>query len=131
MNLRILSSLLAFGLAVQAQTPVKLGVINGVTGIQAPIGEYISNGYKLATRDRVAAVVGPYSSACANAVSKLAEKYRVPLLVPVASKEDITRQNQNYVFRLSATTEDYATKKPLYPSKWKQWSSGQTVALSS
>jgi len=64
---------------------------------------------KLVTRDRVAAVVGPYSSACANAVSKLAEKYKVPLLVPVASKEEITRQNQKYVFRLSATTEDYAS----------------------
>jgi branched-chain amino acid transport system substrate-binding protein len=142
MNLRIPSSLVAFGLALQAQTSVKLGVINCVTGTQAPIGEYISNGYKLAvedlqkkgikvelvseddtgkpqvsmsafeklaTRDRVAAVVGPYSSACANAVSKLAEKYKVPLLVPVASKEDITRQNQKFVFRLSATTEDYAS----------------------
>lgn len=63
---------------------------------------------KLVTRDCVAGVVGPYSSACANAVSKLAEKYKVPLLVPVASKEDITRQNQKFVFRLSATTEDYA-----------------------
>ena len=137
----ILSSLMAFGLALQAQTPVKIGVINCATGTQAPIGEYLNNGYKLAledlqkkgikvelvveddtgkpqvsmsameklvTRDRVAAVVGPYSSACANAVSKLAEKYKVPLLVPVASKEEITRQNQKYVFRLSATTEDYA-----------------------
>ncbi len=137
----ILSSLMAFGLALQAQTPLKIGIINCATGTQAPIGEYMSNGYKLAledlqkkgikvelvieddtgkpqvsmsameklvTRDRVAAVVGPYSSACANAVSKLAEKYKVPLLVPVASKEEITRQNQKYVFRLSATTEDYA-----------------------
>jgi len=141
MNPRILSSLLACGLALQAQTPVKIGVINAVTGTQAPIGEYISNGYKMAledlqkkgikvdlvveddtgkpqvsmsameklvTRDNVLGVVGPYSSACANAVSKLAEKYKVPLLVPVASKEEITRQNQKFVFRLSATTEDYA-----------------------
>jgi branched-chain amino acid transport system substrate-binding protein len=138
----ILSSLVAFGLALQAQTPVKIGIINCITGTQAPIGEYISNGYKLAledlkkqgipvqlvieddtgkpqvsmsameklvTRDRVAGVVGPYSSACASAASKLAEKYRVPLLVPVASKEEITRQNLKYVFRLSATTEDYAS----------------------
>ena len=142
MNKRILSSLLAFGFALQGQTSLKIGVINCITGTQAPIGEYMTNGYKLAiedllkkgikvelvteddtgkpqvsmsameklvTRDRVSAVVGPYSSACANAVSKLAEKYKVPLLVPVASKEDITRQNQKYVFRLSATTEDYAS----------------------
>jgi branched-chain amino acid transport system substrate-binding protein len=138
----ILSSLVAFGLTLQAQTPVKIGIINCLTGTQAPIGEYMSNGYKLAledlkkkgipvqlvieddtgkpqvsmsameklvTRDQVAAVVGPYSSACASAASKLAEKYRVPLLVPVASKEEITRQNLKYVYRLSATTEDYAS----------------------
>ncbi len=63
---------------------------------------------KLATRDSVAGVVGPYTSACANAISRLAEKYRVPLLVPVASKEDITRQGLTWLFRLSATTDDYA-----------------------
>ena len=63
---------------------------------------------KLATRDNVAGVVGPYTSACANAISKLSEKYRVPLLVPVASKEDITRQGLKWLFRLSATTDDYA-----------------------
>jgi branched-chain amino acid transport system substrate-binding protein len=142
MKYGILTSLVAFGLSLQAQAPIKIGVINCATGTQAPIGEYISNGYKLAledlqkkgikvelvieddtgkpqvsmsameklvTRDRVAAVVGPYSSACANAVAKLAEKYKVPLLVPVASKEEITRQGLKYVFRLSATTEDYAS----------------------
>jgi branched-chain amino acid transport system substrate-binding protein len=63
---------------------------------------------KFATRDNVAGVVGPYSSKCANAVSKLAEKYRVPLLIPVAAKEDITRQNLKWVFRLNATSDQYA-----------------------
>src|SRR5215212_3465577 len=53
---------------------------------------------KFATRDEVAGVVGPYSSKCANAVSKLAEKYRVPLLIPVAAKEDITKQGLKWVF---------------------------------
>ena len=64
---------------------------------------------KLATRDGVVGVVGPYTSKCANALSKLAEKYRVPLLVPVAAKDDITRQGLKWTFRLSATTNDYAT----------------------
>ena len=48
MKKRILSSLFAFGLALQAQTPLKIGIINCATGTQAPIGEYMSNGYKLA-----------------------------------------------------------------------------------
>jgi branched-chain amino acid transport system substrate-binding protein len=64
---------------------------------------------KFATRDKVAGVVGPYSSKCANALAKLAEKYKRPLLIPVASKEEITRQNLKWTFRLSATTNDYAT----------------------
>ncbi len=64
---------------------------------------------KMATRDKVAGVVGPYSSKCANAIAKLSEKYKVPLLIPVASKDEITKQNLKWVFRLSATTYDYAT----------------------
>jgi branched-chain amino acid transport system substrate-binding protein len=64
---------------------------------------------KFATRDKVAGVVGPYSSKCANALAKLAEKYKLPLLIPVAAKDDITRQNLKWTFRLSATTTDYAT----------------------
>ncbi|HEY6873870.1 MAG TPA: ABC transporter substrate-binding protein [Geobacteraceae bacterium] len=64
---------------------------------------------KMATRDKVAGIVGPYSSKCANAVAKLAEKYKAPLLIPVASKDEITRQNLKWTFRLSATTYDYAT----------------------
>ncbi len=65
---------------------------------------------KLGTRDNVAGIVGPYSSKCASAISKLAEKYKVPLIIPVASKEDITRQpNLKWTFRLSATTDDYAS----------------------
>ena len=135
---------LALGLVLAslgaAQT-VKIGVINSMSGPEAPIGETINNGYimaledlkkkgitvevvreddtgkpqiamsafeKLATRDNVLGVVGPYTSACANAIAKLAEKYKVALLVPVASKEDITKQNLKWLFRLSATTDDYA-----------------------
>jgi branched-chain amino acid transport system substrate-binding protein len=64
---------------------------------------------KLATRDKVTGVVGPYSSKCASAMAKLAEKYKVPLLIPVAAKDDITRQKLKWTFRLSATTSDYAT----------------------
>ena len=64
---------------------------------------------KLATRDNVAGIVGPYTSKCAAAIAKLSEKYKLPLLIPVASKDDITRQNLQWTFRLSATTNDYAT----------------------
>lgn len=64
---------------------------------------------KLASRDKVAGVVGPYSSKCAAAVAKLAPTLSVPLLIPVAAKDEITRDGNVWVFRLSATTKDYAT----------------------
>jgi branched-chain amino acid transport system substrate-binding protein len=122
--------------------PVKIGVVNSMTGPEAPIGESLTNGIKLAeedlkakgidvqlvweddtgkpqvglsaveklaTRDEVVGIVGAYSSAVTNAVAKKAEQYKVPLVNPVASKEEITRQGYKYVFRVSATTGDYAS----------------------
>jgi branched-chain amino acid transport system substrate-binding protein len=122
--------------------PIKLGVINSMTGPEAPIGESLANGIqlaeqdlkakgidvqlvweddtgkpqvgisaleKLATRDNVAGVVGAYTSAVTSTVARSAERFKVPLVNPVASKEDITRQGYKYTFRVSATTGDYAS----------------------
>ncbi len=122
--------------------PIKIGVINSITGPEAPIGENLTNGFKLAqedlakagtpvelvweddtgkpqvalsaieklaTRDGVAGVVGPYTSASANAVAKLAERYKIPLLVPAAAKEEITRQGYKYVFRINAPANVYGS----------------------
>src|SRR5215831_2602596 len=140
----LLSAILVLGVVplggATAQT-VKIGVINSVTGPEAPIGESLTNGIKLAqedlakqgtkveliseddtgkpqiamsameklaTRDGVAGVVGPYTSASANAVAKLAQRYQVPLLVPAAAKEEITRQGYQWVYRLNAPANVYA-----------------------
>jgi branched-chain amino acid transport system substrate-binding protein len=64
---------------------------------------------KLATRDNVAGVVGPYTSACANAVASRADQYKTPLLVPVAAKEEITQKGFKYVFRLNAPADVYSS----------------------
>ncbi|GLH72631.1 branched-chain amino acid ABC transporter substrate-binding protein [Geothrix limicola] len=137
--------LLALGVSM-ALTPClmaqKVGVINSMSGPEAPIGENITNGIKLAeedlkkkgvhlqlvweddtgkpqismsameklaTRDNVVGVVGPYTSACSNAVAKLAEKYHVPLLIPAAAKEEITMQGLRHVFRMNAPADRYAS----------------------
>lgn len=136
-------ALAAASLAFSAiAAPVKIGVINSMTGPEAPIGEDITNGIKLAledlkakgievqvlweddtgkpqvgisaleklaTRDEVAGVVGAYTSAVTSAVARSAERYKVPLVNPVASKEEITRQGYKWVYRVSATTGDYAS----------------------
>ena len=57
----------------------------------------------------VAGVVGPYTSACANAVAKLADKYKVPEVIPAAAKEEITRQGNQWVFRMNAPADKYAS----------------------
>ena len=140
---RIWIALFALALAVPTRAAtVKLGVINSMTGPEAPIGENLTNGIKLAqedlkkkgidaqlvweddtgkpqiglsaleklaTRDNVAGVVGAYTSAVTSAVARAAERYKVPLVNPVASKEEITRQGYKWVFRVSATTGDYAS----------------------
>ncbi len=64
---------------------------------------------KLATRDNVAGVVGPYTSACANAVASQADRYKVPQLIPAAAKEEITRKGYKYVFRLNAPADVYSS----------------------
>lgn len=63
---------------------------------------------QLVTGDQVTAILGPYTSANSNAVAKLAQQYKVPQLIPVASKDEITRQGHNYVFRLNAVSTQYA-----------------------
>ncbi len=63
---------------------------------------------QLVTGDQVAAVVGPYASAPANTIAALANQYKVPLLIPVASKEDITRHGYQWVYRLNAPAHAYA-----------------------
>ena len=64
---------------------------------------------KLATGDKVVGVVGPYTSACSNAVASRADQYKVPLLVPAAAKEEITQKGHKYVFRLNAPADVYSS----------------------
>jgi branched-chain amino acid transport system substrate-binding protein len=63
---------------------------------------------QLAGQEQVAAVIGPYTSANANAVAKLAERLRVPQVIPAAAKEEITKQGYRWVFRLNAPAHQYA-----------------------
>jgi branched-chain amino acid transport system substrate-binding protein len=63
---------------------------------------------KLVTRDGVIGVVGPYTSGSANVVASRADQYQVPLLIPAAAKEEITRNGYRNVFRLNAPANVYS-----------------------
>ena len=110
-----------------AEAPIGENLTNGVTmavedlkkkGIEVDLVKEDDTGKpekalsafeKLATRDNVAGVVGPYTSACANAVASQADKYKVPQLVPAAAKEEITQKGYKYVFRLNAPADVYSS----------------------
>jgi branched-chain amino acid transport system substrate-binding protein len=124
-----------------APLKVKIGIINSVTGSEAPIGETFTNGYRLAVedlakkgieveliseddtgkpqiamsgfdklvREGVVGMVGPYLSQSATPVTKLAERNKVPLVIPTAAKEELTRQGYQYVFRISAPADVLAS----------------------
>jgi branched-chain amino acid transport system substrate-binding protein len=64
---------------------------------------------KFATRDAVAGVVGPYSTASVAAVSKLVERHHLPTLIPIAAGEDLTRQGNAWLFRLNAPAHAYVS----------------------
>ena len=98
-----------------AEAPIGESLTNGVTlavedlakaGVQLELVKEDDTGKpqismsameKMATRDNVVGVIGPYTSACANAVAKQAEKYQVPQLIPAAAKQEITKQGYKWV----------------------------------
>ncbi|NTW98532.1 MAG: ABC transporter substrate-binding protein [Geobacteraceae bacterium] len=110
-----------------AEAPIGENLTNGVTmaiedlkkkGIEVDLTKEDDTGKpekslaafeKLATRDNVAGVVGPYTSACSSAVASQADKYKVPILIPAAAKEDITRKGYKFVFRLNAPADVYSS----------------------
>ncbi len=60
---------------------------------------------KLATTDQVSIVLGPYSSSAALLAAGMAERYQIPLIIPTALSDEITRQGYHWIFRLNAPAE--------------------------
>lgn len=53
-------------------------------------------------------ILGPYSSGSALAVVKKADTYKLPDIVPTATAANVTETGSKYVFRVCATSDDYA-----------------------
>ncbi len=62
---------------------------------------------KLITQDRVDAVMGPYSSAITEAVANVNEKYRMPMVAPMASTTSIFKKGRRFVFMVQSPAEVY------------------------
>ena len=62
---------------------------------------------KLADRPDIVALMGAYSSSATFPASAVANRYKIPMLCPSATTDEITRQNYEWVFRVCAAASDY------------------------
>jgi branched-chain amino acid transport system substrate-binding protein len=63
---------------------------------------------KLITKDKVLAVMGPYSSSATLPATATGEKYETPFLSPSGANDDITRRGFKWVFRINAPSSVYS-----------------------
>jgi branched-chain amino acid transport system substrate-binding protein len=70
--------------------------------------ESAKNLEQLINQNHAQLVLGPYSSGAALAVVQKATTYKVPVIVPTATAANVTQSGSQYVFRVCATSDDYA-----------------------
>src|SRR5262245_16613988 len=80
---------------------------------------------KLATQDKVSAVVGQFHSSVMGAVQDLAEQFKIPVFSTQASAKGITERHLTYTFRTHVIDPDRVT---LW-NKWIQQQGFKRVAL--
>jgi len=62
---------------------------------------------KLITQVKVEAILGPYSSPITEDVANVSEKYRKPMLAPLASTTSIFKKGRKFVFMVQSSAEVY------------------------
>jgi branched-chain amino acid transport system substrate-binding protein len=62
---------------------------------------------KLITQDKVDLVMGPYSSAITEAVANVNEKYKMPMVAPMASTTAIFKKGRKFIFMVQSPAEVY------------------------
>jgi branched-chain amino acid transport system substrate-binding protein len=62
---------------------------------------------RLITQDKVDVVLGPYSSAISEAVANVNERYRMPMVAPMASTTSIFKKGRKFIFMVQSPAEVY------------------------
>lgn len=62
---------------------------------------------KLISQDKVDAILGPYSSGITEAVANISEKYKMPMVAPMASTTSIFKKGRKFVFMLLSPAAVY------------------------
>ncbi len=63
---------------------------------------------RLITKDKVVCITGAYQSAVTYPSTEVAERYKIPYLVPVSVRDAITERGFKYTFRVAAKASWYA-----------------------
>jgi len=62
---------------------------------------------RLITQDKVDVVLGPYSSAISEAVANVNERYKMPMVAPMASTTSIFKKGRKFIFMVQSPAEVY------------------------
>ena len=62
---------------------------------------------KLITQDKVDLVMGPYSSAITEAVANVNERYKMPMVAPMAATTSIFKKGRKFIFMVQSPAEVY------------------------
>jgi branched-chain amino acid transport system substrate-binding protein len=62
---------------------------------------------RLITREKVDAILGPYSSRITDPVADVSEKYRMPMIAPMAATSSIFKKGRRFVFMTNPPAERY------------------------
>jgi len=89
----------------------------------------ISEAERLINVDNVSLITGAYQSAVSFPSTEVAERYKVPYVVPVSVKDAITERGFKYVFRLAAKASWYARDQVRFLEAMSKIEPIQKVAL--
>ena len=89
----------------------------------------ISEAERLINVDNVSVITGAYQSAVSFPSTEVAERYKVPYVVPVSVKDAITERGFKYVFRLAAKASWYARDQVRFLEAMSKIEPIQKVAL--
>ncbi len=62
---------------------------------------------RLITQDRVELLMGPYSSPISEAAANVNEKYKMPMIAPMASTTSIFKKGRKFIFMVQSPAEVY------------------------
>lgn len=68
----------------------------------------VTQAERLIKREKVDSLIGAYTSSCSFPVTQVAEKHKIPIVVPASARDEITERGFKYTFRLCDKASGYS-----------------------